>query len=97
MGDTWILDLTDFVDSDGNVPGATKIGYYFFSIASTIFKQKVADSTDLQIPCRRRPGRRPCSGTIHGFLDINSGDMIWYCKSCDDNGIISNWETIFLD
>jgi hypothetical protein len=47
--------------------------------------------------CRRRPGRRPCTGVLSILLDESLEDLVWHCPACGDNGVIRGWEGTFWD
>ena len=42
--------------------------------------------------CERRPGRRPCPGTIAVARSEVPPSISWQCTSCGDDGVISGWE-----
>lgn len=45
------------------------------------------------LPCRRRPGRRPCSGSIAvQKTDVPERFIFWECSACGDNGRIAGFE-----
>jgi hypothetical protein len=44
------------------------------------------------IPCKRRPGRRPCPGHIEVYRTDVPASIQWCCTSCGDVGVISGWE-----
>jgi hypothetical protein len=89
----WVTDFTHFLDESGGphrgiAAPARRLGEYFGAIvAAATSDSDVAP----QIPCRRRPGRRPCPGVIaHRILTDTS--IHWACPHCSDNGFISNWQ-----
>ena len=43
------------------------------------------------LPCRRRPGRRSCSGHIAVFRPDPPTRVGSRCDSCGDEGVISGW------
>jgi hypothetical protein len=44
------------------------------------------------VPCRRRPNRRQCPGTMAVFRTDLPRTIEWRCMSCADEGVISGWE-----
>ena len=44
------------------------------------------------LPCRRRPGRRPCTGHLEVFRSDVPPSIEWRCTGCGDEGVISGWE-----
>lgn len=44
------------------------------------------------LPCRRRPGRRPCSGHFALYRADVPPSIEWRCTACRDEGVISGWK-----
>jgi hypothetical protein len=44
------------------------------------------------VPCRRSPGHRRYRGEVVAELDRPSGQIVWRCPLCGDNGLIHGWE-----
>lgn len=44
------------------------------------------------LPCRRRPGRRPCKGRLTILRPEPPAPLRWQCSLCGDDGVISGWE-----
>jgi hypothetical protein len=44
------------------------------------------------VACRRRPGRKPCPGTIVVVRALLPSKIEWCCPSCGEGGVISNWK-----
>ena len=44
------------------------------------------------LPCRRRPGRRPCEGNLALFRTDVPPSIERRCTTCGDEGVISGWE-----
>jgi hypothetical protein len=45
------------------------------------------------VRCRRRPGRRPCTGIVMSYPGADEFDRIyWYCPLCSGNGFNSGWQ-----
>ena len=103
MGDTWISNIRHFLDDDGMIPEdlpgpAFRLANYFGSIVEVVSSRKNHKKLNTGIKCRRRPGRKPCSGEI--FAMINEGkdfSISWYCPHCYDNGLISGWQGTIFD
>jgi hypothetical protein len=99
MADTWITDLTHFLE-DGRLPPelpgpALRLAEYLGRIVAAV--TGVPPDDPLGVRCRRRPGRRPCSGEIEGYIVPESNEIYWGCLVCGDNGLISNWENTIWD
>jgi hypothetical protein len=63
--------------------------------------QIVSEATNYDEPttlrCRRRPGRKPCTGVLHISFDDQMKHDIWVCPICNDRGLISGWRDTFWD
>jgi hypothetical protein len=99
MARTWITDLTHFLE-DGRLPRelpgpALRLAEYLGEIVAAV--TSVEPDDPLGVRCRRRPGRRPCSGEIEGYIDPRFNAIRWACLVCGDNGLISNWENTMWD
>ena len=68
MGNTWIVDLRHYLDPSGafpNLPSRARLLAEYFAIV-------VVDATanldeEPTVRCRRRPGRRPCTGIVMSY------------------------------
>ena len=96
MGDTWITDLTHFLDEEGRIGPtdgpARKLAEHFTAIVEMASRPELIVPPEHLVRCRRRPGRKPCIGHIEIDLDFENEDIIWWCTACDDHGFISNWK-----
>ncbi len=101
MGNTWIVDLTHFLDEKGTIAPpkgpARQLAEYITSIIKMASRPEIIPPPEYQVRCRRRPGRRPCTGVIEVDLDPDTEDIIWWCPICHDNGYISNWKGTMWD
>ena len=95
MGNTWITDMShsDYSDEqEHEVPRqAKRLAEYFASIIEGTLRRPPMFATNVGIQCRRRPGRRPCSGVIQSELHPRGNDLRWWCPECGDSGRIYNW------
>ena len=57
MGDTWVTDMTHFLDDTGQIG---------------------------EMPA-------PARNLAEAVLKLGSGEIVWRCPACDDNGLISGW------
>ena len=100
MADTWITDITHFLDDTGGVAAkagpARRIAEHFGAIIAAVSAQPLEARTSTRVRCRRRPGRRPCSGEIRAVFDCET-NIVWECPACGDNGLIQNWQGTFWD
>lgn len=89
-----VANLRDYLDGDDlsiRVPReARSIGLYLGRIALAASGARPGATVDTGVVCRRRPGNRPCKGTIVARLD--AGDRVqWNCPLCCDSGTIAGW------
>lgn len=104
MRGSWITDLRHFLDEEGTTskvpPSAARLADYFGSIVEAVTSQADNKTSAIAtgIRCRRRPGRKRCTGEILASLDQqNAQNIRWHCPVCDDNGIISGWQDTVWD
>ncbi len=51
-----------------------------------------------RVRCRRRPGRRRCTGIVMSYPTADDLDRIYlYCQVCNDSGFISGWQNTLWD
>jgi hypothetical protein len=96
---TSVVDLRHYLDPSGafaDMPApARPFAEYFASI--------VVDATanlddEPRFRCRRRPGRRRCTGIIMSYLSADELERIhWRCPVCNDNGFICGWQDTLWD
>ncbi|MDP2886211.1 MAG: hypothetical protein Q8P51_14450 [Ignavibacteria bacterium] len=95
MADTWITDLTHFLDEEGNIiskPAQAKaIAEYLAAIVSMASFPDPEYPPEYSVKCRRRPNRKPCLERIVGFINLETDAIVWMCPRCKDCGTISNW------
>jgi hypothetical protein len=101
MGDTWIVSLEYFLDESGAIiqfkGPARKLAEHLVAIVAMATKPEISPAQEYQVRCRRRPGRKPCSGIIEAAFDPEDEKIIWRCPICEDNGSISNWKGSMWD
>lgn len=49
------------------------------------------------LPCRRRPGRKPCPGRLTILRAEVPPEIYWACPSCEENGLITDWQDTWWD
>ncbi len=93
MADTWITDIEHFTDSGGEpIPApARRLSEYLGSLIQAASVRPSGHPDDTPVRCRRRPGRRPCSGFIRVHRSDVPAEISWICPECGDNGLIVNW------
>lgn len=98
MGNTWVTDIRHFLDSEGNViqepRPARHLAQYFCLIIEAATGQPVhRQDRSTGVHCRRRPGHKPCEGTIIAdFYEQDASAIAWACHLCGDNGYIRGWQ-----
>ncbi|MCH8245381.1 MAG: hypothetical protein IH951_03125 [Bacteroidetes bacterium] len=100
MGDTWISDLTHFLDDRGQPttrPGVRRIGNHLGSIVSGLTANPSEKAREIPVSCRRRPKRQACPGRIHASFEPGTLNILWFCPVCDDQGLICNWHNTVWD
>ncbi|HLG67424.1 MAG TPA: hypothetical protein VKV36_06080 [Acidimicrobiales bacterium] len=94
----FVSDLRHFVDMPDDAPGpAKRIAHQLASLVRAATAGPASDAWVTAIPCRRRPGRRPCPGHIAVRRDDTDGEIWWRCVSCGDDGVIRGWEETWCD
>ncbi len=101
MADTWITDITHFMDEEGNIIteplAAAKLGAYFAAIIVMASYIEPEFPEKYRVYCRRKPKRKLCLGEILGYMDPDTDKIVWQCPKCGDRGIISNWQGTIWD
>jgi hypothetical protein len=101
MADSWIIDLSHFIDEDGDIisePAKVKaLADYFTAIVFIASYPEPEYPAEYIVKCRRRPKRKPCLGEIFGFIIPETDDILWMCPKCHDRGFISNWRGTMWD
>src|SRR5882672_5108143 len=96
MPDTWICDMTHYLDECGRVvdamPGpARRLVDHLGAIVASVTAQAEDPIGPIGVRCRRRPGRRACPGEICAMMDDET-NIVWECPACGDNGLIHHWQ-----
>jgi hypothetical protein len=99
MGNTWIVDLRHYLDPSGafaNMPTRARLLAEYF--ASIVVDATANLDDEPSVRCRRRPGRRRCTGIIMSYPSADELERIhWHCPICNDNGFISGWQNTLWD
>jgi hypothetical protein len=95
---TWVVDMRHYVDEatedlpEGIPERVLSLAVFFGSIVAWVTDCLPEGHWLTNVPCRPRPGRRRCRGEIVAELDRPSGQIVWHCPLCGDNGLIHGWE-----
>lgn len=93
----WVVDIRDYLDPNtGDLPDdisaqATNLALFLGSIVEWVTDHQPRGNGMTNVPCRRSPGRRRCRGSILADLEKQTGQIIWRCSDCRDNGLIQGW------
>lgn len=94
MSDYYVTDLTVMEEAafDPEAPApARRLALYLGRIVEAATASPSGETIRTPLPCRRRPGRKPCPGRLLvRRLDVPS-EIHWACPSCEDGGEISGW------
>lgn len=88
-----VTDLDHFRDLPPDVLGpARRLAEHLNNIVRAATAGHAGAAWDSVLPCQRRPGNRRCPGRMIVLLTQPGTPIRWQCSSCDDAGLISNWE-----
>lgn len=90
----YVTYMPHFLDEQGlPVVGgpAGRFAAYLGSIVAAASQHPEEVPVPTGLPCRRRPGRRPCPGPVW-VLRRRDGIIEWRCEVCADDGLIHGWE-----
>jgi hypothetical protein len=80
MADTWITDITHFLNEDGEIisePSQAKVlAEYFAAIIMMASFPEPEYPPEYRVSCRRRPNRKPCQEEIAGWIEPESDDIL---------------------
>lgn len=96
-GDTvthvFVSDLRHFLDMPEDAPGpARRMAEHLTLLVRAATAGEGGQPWVTALPCRRRPGRRPCTGHLAVFRSDVPPSIEWRCTACGDEGVISGWE-----
>ena len=99
MAGTWVTNIQHFFCDSIDIPlpdlprPALRLLHYFLTIIEDVTMRDdptVPEATNVR--CRRRPGRKPCTGFIVAAVQKNNDLIIhWECPVCSDRGILYGW------
>jgi hypothetical protein len=89
----FVTDLHHFLDLPEDTPGpARRLAEHLANIVRAATAGDAATSWETSLPCRRRPGNRPCPARMIVLRTHAEHPIRWHCSACDDQGVINNWE-----
>jgi hypothetical protein len=97
-----ITNLQHFLDENGTIPeeipaAAHNLALFLGSIVGWVTSHEVSGDERTNVPCRRSPRRRRCSGIIYAWLGPDGATITWGCPTCHDEGTICGWEETLWD
>ena len=88
-----VTDLQHFLDLPLDAPApARRLAEQLSNLVRAASAGDAGSTWETVLPCRRRPGNRPCPGLM--LVERNPDPSVpihWKCSSCDDQGLISHW------
>jgi len=95
MPDTYVMNLTHFLDEDGNIPTdiprqARELGSFIALIVDKVTAEY--SGTDSGINTGIRCRSKKCSGEIIGLLEESDEPVHWHCLECGHHGVTSEWQ-----
>ncbi len=89
-----VADLNHFLDLPDDVPGpARRLAAQLGNMVRAATAGDAGTAWVSALPCRRRPGNRPCRGRMIVLRPLEPPAAIrWRCSMCSDEGLISCWE-----
>lgn len=101
MGDTFITDMTHFLDEFGELPDlptrVLNLVLHQGAIVEWMTAIRPQGHEWTNVYCRRSPGRKRCAGQIIAHLDSDSDAISWECLYCGDGGHIYGWAGTIWD
>ena len=94
----FVSDLRHFLDMPEDVPvAARRMAEHLTLIVRAATAGEGGQAWVSALPCRRRPGRRPCPGHFALFRTDVPPSVEWRCTACGDDGVIRGWERSIFD
>jgi hypothetical protein len=98
---TYMTDLTHILTKEGAIApmsgAARRLAEFLGSVVVDATSLEFVHEQGKSVKCRRRPGRKPCSGKIETDLEPETDAIVWWCPACGENGTISNWKGTLWD
>jgi hypothetical protein len=93
MPRTYVTDITDFLDDEGELvtempKPARQLASFLVLIIDAVTQAVPAHDHDTRIRC----GKKACMGSIRASLRPTQEEIAWYCPDCRSKGVIRNWQ-----
>jgi hypothetical protein len=93
-----VTDLHHLLDLPPDTPGpARRLAEHLSNIVRAATAGDAGAAWESALPCRRRPANRACPGRMIVLRTEPGAPIRWQCGTCDDAGVISNWEDSAFD
>lgn len=97
MGNTWVSNILHYLNEDGEFAvksgPARRIAEHTCAIVKAVTSRPAGADWTTDVPCRRRPGRKPCIGPIiASYAKDDPATIVWGCPVCEDEGCIRGWQ-----
>jgi len=96
----WYINIQHWLDETKTGPATPRLKSKVKKITE-IITYLTSEMTGIHVDtppmCWRRPGRRPCPGLLDVSFDPETGQIVWFCDECGDEGAISGWEGLIWD
>ncbi len=94
----YVSDLQHFLGMPDDAPGpARRMAEHLIHIVQAATAGNGGHPWVSALPCRRRPGRRPCAGHLVLLRSDRPPSIHWWCNQCGDEGFVSGWEGSVFD
>jgi hypothetical protein len=94
----FVSDLRHFLDMPEDVPvPARRMAEHLMLLVRAATAGEGGQPWVSALPCRRRPGRRPCPGHFALLRTDVPPSIEWRCTACGDEGVIRGWEGSVFD
>ncbi len=98
MSGTDVIDMDHYLDRDGEIvaeipAAARKYASFLALIIDAATTEMIPGQSQTSIRCRKRG----CLGRVVTAIDSVSSPIQYQCPSCDQNGVISNWQNTKWD
>jgi len=96
----WVIDIRHWLNETMSGPAVPRLRLKVKKLGEIIAyatSRKCGVGTDSAPKCWRRPGRKPCAGTLDIGLDTSTNRIFWRCPVCGDEGVVCGWEGLIWD
>lgn len=101
MADYLVTDMEHMeaaLSPDARVPApAQRLALYLGDIVQAATALEPGGWFRSALPCRRRPGRKPCPGRLMALRAEVPPEIHWECPDCGEGGLITNWRGTYWD